>query len=995
MKNTLFKLLASASALAAAQAAAAQSAPPAPDSQVANPPAPTVAPQSDDQPAPQPTGEIVVTGSRVVTNANSPTPITALPAEEFQKLNPGTITEAAALLPALQGSQNISSRPGGGQRNGAGAYFNLRNMGNLRTLVLYDGVRLTPTINQNEADTDASIIPQMLIKRVDVVTGGVSAVYGSDAISGVVNFITDRDFNGVKLQANSSISTYGDDPIYDLGIAAGTKFAGGRGHIEFSYEYRKDAGILDRRDALDRDFYAANTGGAGAGTAANPYFNVPDMRLSNQTFGGLISTSSVAGDVATLRNLMFDTNGTLTPFVHGLVPVAGGTFAPFGTPGIAVASANVESGGSGAYYASSSLKSALQFHQAFGRIDYDLTDSVHAYAQFAYSRIITQAQFRSPSLTGIKFSYSNPFLLASVQQPYRALFAANPNANFTMSELLLNDPGNKQTTEAYLGFVGLDGKLGSKFKWSVDAGYQQSTIFAQDFYNIDRGKLFAALDTVNSGGKIVCRASLTNAAYSNCVPLNIFGGIGAADPAALNYIYTSTYNENRTRMESVSGSITGSPFDTWAGEVKLALSGEYRRLTWSVNTNTDPNQFATCAGIAYNCTQGTTLRWFNTTMGPVPQVSQTVKEGALEVNVPLLRDVPFIKSLEVTGAVRYTDYSTSGSVTTWKLGADWKISSDLRLRATRSRDVRAPNLFDLYTSTQVNCSFSGSDPLTGGAYVNLCNTQGSNPNLKPEKANTFTLGAVFTPRFLPGFTATVDFYQIDVNNVILLQQGWSTAVLNYCNAVKGNAPVCALVLRKNWTDASAATNPITGFLSQNVNAAALHTRGVDTELSYQTQIGGHGLNLRALIAYQPKVVYDQGPSGVISFAGAYNAGSNRLTASPKWRVTGIAGFDLTDSINLTVLERWRSSMTAIYDPTIAVVQGRLPSIGYTNLNLTFKADPSKGPAYEFYLNVANVFNKFPAVYYTGQVTLPSAQPFLPEGDDVIGRVFTVGARLKF
>jgi outer membrane receptor protein involved in Fe transport len=951
-------------------------------------------------------GDIVVTGTRVANGANSPTPVTVLPTEEFLKLNPGTVTEAVNLLPALQGSQNISSRPGGGQRNGAGAYFNLRNLGNLRTLVLYDGMRLIPTINQNEADVDAAIVPQLLLKRVDVVTGGVSAVYGSDAIAGVINFITDRDFTGVRLQASSSISTYGDDRIGDIGIAAGTHFgADDRGHIEVSYQYRKDQGILDRRNALDRSFYAANTGFAGSGTAANPFFNVPDMRLSNTTFGGLIVATSNAADLTALRNFaggqlpMFLPNGQLTGFVHGLVPVAGGTFAPFGTAGITLASANVESGGSGAYFPSSSIKSALELQQAFGRVDYDLTENLHAYAQLAYSRIVTQAQFRSPNFTAnngsLRFSYANPFLQLT-QEPYRSFFAANPTRTFNLNEVLLNQPRNRQTTEAWIAFAGLEGGLGGDWKWDINAGYQQSTIRAVDLYNIDRGKLAAALDVVrNANGQIVCRAAATNAAYANCVPLNIFGGIEAASPEALAYIYTPTFNRNRSRMETVAGSVSGSPFETWAGPVKVAVSGEYRRLRWDAVTNTDPTELANCAGISFNCTQGTTLRWFNNTMGPVPTVSQKVTEGALEVNVPLLRDMAFAQSFSVTGAVRRTHYSTSGNVTTWKLGADWQIVDDLRIRATRSRDIRAPNLFDLFTSTQINCGISAVDKLTGTTYNNLCNTVGSNPDLEPEFANTLTVGAVLTPSFLPGFTATIDYYKIDVDNVILLQQGFSTPVLNFCADVQGNAPVCSLVSRANWTDRNPATNPITATRSSQVNVAALHTWGVDTELGYHFDLAGRDLSLRALIAYQPTNKFDQGPSGVISFAGAYNAGSNRLSAAAKWRVTGVISYDITDNINLTVLERWRSGLKAIYDDNVSVVKAKLPSLGYTNVNLTWKPGETELGDYEFYVNVANLFNKFPTVYYTGQPALPSSQPFTPEGDDVIGRVFTVGARVKF
>lgn len=952
--------------------------------------------------------EIVITGSRIVSGSDTPTPVTMMNTEEFLKLQPTTVTEAVNLLPALQGSQNVTSRPGGGQRNGAGAYMNLRNMGSLRTLILYDGQRVVPTINQNQADVDATLVPQLLLKRADVVTGGVSAVYGSDAVSGVINFITDRDFNGVKFQANTGMSGHGDDRIWGVGAAAGTRFADNRGHVEFSYQYHDDEGIQNRLDANDRDFYAANTVGVGGGTAINPYYNIDNGRISNATFGGMIIRSSFAADTTTLGNLQFLSNGQLATFNHGLIPLRGGGLAPY-SPTATVASANIESGGDGAWQQSTSIKHGINFHQAFGRLDYDLTDSLHAYAQLAYSKINSFNRFRGPSFisnTGnLRFSYANPFLL-NTQDPYRALFLANPTRNIDMNIFLLNDPKSTQETKAHMFYAGLEGELGTDFDWQLNVGNSQSVIQANDLFNFDRGKLAAALDAVDVGqvttgtrnGVIACRATVAyaghaaNSNYAGCVPLSLFGG--QPTQASLGWLYQPTFNRNRTRQDHVNAAITGPAFDNWAGPVKAALSAEYRRLRWDTKTNTEPSDLADCVGISFNCT-ATTAKWFNNTMGPVPVVEQKVTEGALEVEFPLLAGVPAVEALDLTGAVRRTHYSTSGDVTTWKAGLNWNINGDVRFRATRSRDIRAPNLFDLFTSTQVNCSFSGTDPLTGGAYTNVCNTQGSNPNLKPEFADTFTVGAVLTPSFAPGLSLTLDYYKIDVEDVILLQQGWNSATLNYCTQVRGNSPVCSLVSRTNWTDTNAATNPITAFRSQNVNVAAQHTWGIDFEVGYRTDLFDRPFNVRALVGYQPELDYDQGPTApYLAIAGAYNVGSNRLAASPEWKLTGVVSYDITDNFNVTILERWRSGLTAHYDPAVVVLNPNLPSVGYTTLNLSYKMPGSKLGDAEVFLNVQNLFDKFPAVYYAGNNGTPGANPSLPEGDDTIGRYFTLGIRLK-
>jgi outer membrane receptor protein involved in Fe transport len=935
--------------------------------------------------------EVVVTGSRVITNGNdSPTPVTVLSTDEFLKLQPTTVTEAVNLMPALQGSQNVTSRPGGGQRDGAGSYFNLRNMGDLRTLVLFDGMRLIPTYNQNQADTNSQIVPQMLLKRVDVVTGGVSAVYGSDAVSGVVNFITDRDFNGVKIQGSEGVSAYSDDRISDYGIAAGTRFAG-RGHVEASFEWHEDAGIVSRSDS-GRQFFAQVPGGGGSGTTV-PYFNMYNQRMSNTSFGGLLLNSASNG---TLRDLEFTPSGTLTPFQHGLIPTANG-LVPFSNSATAVPT-NVESGGDGAWNNLTSLKAAIKFTQAFVRLDYDLTDSVHAYAQGAYTDIETRDNYQSPQINSLKISDSNPFL-SSVQAPYNAVLAANPNGVLTFSRFLDITPRAEQYTHAFMTYAGLDGTIGH-YKWDVNLGSSHSQITALNFVNIDNGRLFAAVDAVkNSSGQVVCRAALTNPNYAGCMPLDLFGD-GNASPAALDYILKQAYNLNRTRMDDANASLTGAPFSSWAGPVNVALSGEWRRLRWDTRSNASPNDLADCVGIGTgvgnnlrNCTQGVTKQWFSNTMGPLPTVTQKVSEVAGEFDAPLLKGAPLVEGLDLTGALRFTHYDTSGNVTTWKGGLDWRVDDSLKLRATRSRDVRAPNLFDLYAPIQLNPGFNVTDPLTNSNFT-VTNQQTSNPNLSPEKANTLTAGFVLTPQVLPNFSLSMDYYRIKVEDVIFLLQGWSAPVLSLCAAVHGAAPACAYIQRASWTDTNPITNPITGVSSTYLNIANQDTWGIDTEASYGFTVFGHRTNLRLLSSYQPRLIYDQGPltGGVLSVAGAYNTGTNRIAAAPKLKLTGVLSYDVLHNLNLTVLERWRSSLKAIYNDTLTFQNGTLPSVAYTTVTVSYSPDTQAGNLSVF-LNVQNVFNKFPTVYYAGPAGFGLNQA-LPEGDDPIGRYYTLGLRYK-
>jgi outer membrane receptor protein involved in Fe transport len=935
--------------------------------------------------------EVVVTGSRVITNGNdSPTPVTVLSTDEFLKLQPTTVTEAVNLMPALQGSQNVTSRPGGGQRDGAGSYFNLRNMGDLRTLVLFDGMRLIPTYNQNQANTNSQIVPQMLLKRVDVVTGGVAAVYGSDAVSGVVNFVTDRDFNGVKFQGSEGVSDYNDDRISDYGIAAGSKFADNRGHVEGSFEWHEDAGIVNRGDST-RPFFAQVPGGGGDGVTV-PYFNMYNQRMSNTSFSGLLLNSASNG---ALRDLEFTPSGTLTPFQHGLIPTASG-LVPFSNSAKAVP-ANVESGGDGAWNNLTSLKAAIKFTQAFVRLDYDLADSVHAYAQGAYTDIETRDNYQSPQINSVRISYANPFL-STVQAPYNAVLAANPNGVLTFSRFLDIVPRAEQYTHAYMAYAGLNGTMGS-YKWDVNIGNSKSQITALNFVNIDNGRLFAAIDAVtNSSGQIVCRAAQTNPDYTGCVPLNLFGG--APSQASLDYILKQAYNLNRTRMDDANASLTGAPFNTWAGPVNVALSGEWRRLRWDARSNAGPNDLADCVGIGTgvnnalrNCTQGVTKQWFSNTMGSLPTVTQTVGEAAGEFDAPLLKGLPLTDELDFTGAFRFTHYNTSGNVTTWKGGLDWRIDDNVKLRATRSRDVRAPNLFDLYAPIQLNPGFNITDPLTNSTFT-VTNQQTSNPNLRPETANTLTAGFVLTPQVLPNFSLSMDYYRIKVDDVIFLLQGFSQPVLNLCEAVHGAAPACAYIQRANWTDTNPVTNPITGVSSTYLNIANQDTWGIDTEANYGFTLFGHRTSLRLLSSYQPRLIYDQGPltGGVLSVAGAYNTGTNRIAAAPKLKLTGLLSFDVSHNFNVTVLERWRSTLKAIYNDTLMFVNPTLPSLAYTTVTLSYTHDTQAG-AVNVFLNVQNLFNKFPTVYYAGPAGYGLNQA-LPEGDDPIGRYYTLGVRFK-
>jgi outer membrane receptor protein involved in Fe transport len=923
----------------------------------------------------QPVEQMTVTSSRVIANGNdSPTPVTVVTTEQMLALQPTTVVDAVNLMPALQGSQSLSSNPGGGQRNGAAAYINLRDMGDLRTLVLMDGHRVVPTINQNQGNLDSWVIPQMLIKRVDVVTGGASAVYGSDAISGVVNFITDNDLQGFKVQGFLGISTYGDDVQRDFGAAYGTSFDDGRGHAELSYEYRRDPGILTQSK---RPWFAQSLGGAGAGTAASPYYNLANERISTTTFGGMVTSGPQSG-------LEFLQNNVATPFVHGVST---------GTNG-------VEGGGDGGWYDLASIKSAMEFHQVFGRLDYSVTDDVQAYLQFSGTWNHTQNSFRSPLETST-ISYGNPFVLAVPQLAAQA--ALTPTATFGFSRLFEIPGTADQWTNTYMIHGGASGSIGD-YKWDVGFGRAQSQIWAQNEANVDQGRFLAAVNAVkNSSGNIVCNASLTNSTYSGCVPLDMFGPT-APSQDAINYIVARTWNQNTTTLTELHGSLTGAPLSTWAGPVNMALSAEWRQMLWQVNSNAGPNDPIDCNGIQLGCTptgNSATARWLQTTMPALPQVSQEVKEAAYEANLPLLKDVDVARSLDLNVAARFTDYSTSGSVWTWKVGGIWKVVDALTFRATMSRDIRAPNLFELNAPTTI-APTTLNDPLTAtSGRVPVATI--SNKNLTPERADSLTGGFVWEPQFFPGFSLSVDAFQIKVNNAIAQLSGNSSSVLGLCDSTLGANPACTTIVRPlPYTNTSSANFP-TALTQQWLNIASFKTYGADFEANYNTTVWNNPLLLRALVSYQPHLVFNQGPAGIIDL-GNTATGVNLYPASAGVKYTLIGQYSLTDALSLSVMERGRSAMKAVgvvkgQAPKVFLNGDRDPDTAFTNLTLSYQLkDVAWGGQTQVYLNVQNLFDKQPDVRYAGANSSPGVGLsgfFPPNGDDIVGRYFTAGFRTNF
>jgi len=930
-------LLAGASALIMAGAACAQTA--------------AAGGAADEAKATSDLDEVVVTGSRVIQNGNNmPTPVTIVSAEQIQTTNPSTIIDGLQSLPVFAGGRTTTSQPGNSSQNNGAHVLNLRNVGNTRTLVLFDGRRLPPTSPIGEVNVD--IVPSMLLSRVDVVTGGASAVYGSDAVAGVVNFITNRSFDGIKIDTHIGTSELNDGQEFRFGIAGGMKVLDGRGHIEGSYEYYDNEGIFNK---LNRGWGARVITAQGAGTAANPFHFVENTRLSSTSFLGVIRSGPLADKV-------FRLNGVLSPFVHG---------TPTGGTG-------VESGGDGAYYYQASLQASLISHQGFGRFDYDISDDIHAYAEVTGYKSHNLNNHQTNEFRNITLSAQNAFLAPE----YQAAMAAANVTQFTFSKMMMQAPPLQPDshTDGYVANFGVNGAL-KNWKWDVSYVNSRNEQKTRNNANIDLQKAYAALDAVRDpAGNVVCRVSITNPGlYPGCVPLNLFGPTSES-AQALDYILAVTKYDAVTKMNDFGASFAGPLFSLPAGDVQAAVSGEWRKTSFDLTSNAQPTARANCTGLRFNC-NANTLLYISNILADAHNQSQTVYEGAVEADVPVLKDLPFIQSLNVNGAGRYTHYDTSGSVETWKLGVDWHVNDQVTFRATRSRDIRAPNLNELFAPILINPA--GVTDVHTGIVGQAPFITSSNPDLKPEVAMTWTAGVVIRPSFLPKFSLAIDWYQIKIGNAITTIQGQNPTIQNICEASGGTSPFCDLIIRPlPFSDRSAA-NFVTSFLSRPENAQSVKTSGVDVEANYATDLGPGNLSLRLLSTYQPHFKTVQFPSAPVLDA-------SDVPPLPKTRITLFAKYTWND-FSLDVQERYRSGYQFNPDRTLVYSEDRLAPAAYTNATLTWRHEGK-----ELYFAVQNVFDKQPHPF--GGVGGASGVPGLfggyPQGDDIIGRYYTIGFRLR-
>lgn len=789
--------------------------------------------------------ELVVTGSRIPQpNLTSIAPVTSVGSNEVKLTGSARVEDLLNSLPQVVSEQGIHTSNG----SPGIATVSLRGLGSNRTLVLIDGRRLVPG-DPVVPVADLNFIPDALIDRVEVDTAGASAVYGADAVAGVVNFKMKRNFEGVRLEANYGVSQHNnnnavaqaanaakgfvtpkgsifDGNQVDVTAIIGVNSPDGKGNIEGYVSYRHTNPVQEKaRDYSNCNLKASTKGFAcsGSGTIPLGQFLVYGPNFSLPP--GASSAPAVTLDTANPGNF----RPKLDSDVYNFAPLN--------------------------YYQRPDERYSGGFFA-----HYDISKQVQAYSEFMFMDDHTVGSAAPSGIFGSTFNIhcNNPLLSANEVQTICGQYGLTPTqSNNSVIILRRNAEGGPRLDDFrhtdYRAVVGLKGDLGNNWHYDVYGQYS-AAIFANRYANdISKSRLNNALNAVTDPktGKTVC-ASVLDGTDPNCVPYNIWKP-GGVTPDQIAYISVPGFKTGQTIEQVVSAAVTG---DLGAYGIKsplahdgfgVAIGAEYRREKLDDNTDIE---FTT------GDLEGQGAKT------PSTHGAYSVREIFGEARIPLVQDMPFVKALSAELGYRFSNYSSIGDTNAYKISGEWAINDDLRVRGGFNRSVRAPNIVELFTpdslgldgskdfcagptpaQTAAQCANSGVTAVQYGHIIaNPANQYngivGGNPNLKQESANTYSLGVVFNShRFLPGLTISADYYSIKINNVI--QGIGADNILKQCG-LTGLAQFCSLVTRAPGTASLwLGTN---GFIRDTAqNLGFLKTSGIDFAAGYKTKFSDLGL----------------------------------------------------------------------------------------------------------------------------------------------------------
>ena len=947
---------------------------------------------------------------------DAPTPTQVLSSSDLAKIADPNIFDAVIELPALQGSTGTTYETGSTSTGLQGiSALALRGFSPLRTLTLIDGERIVGA-NYNGV-VDVSLLPQMLIQRVDVVTGGASASWGSDAVTGVVNFVTDKKFDGIKVDASYGRSTYQDNGTATFKLAAGTGFADNRGHIEVAGEYMNDTGVMATGNpagnfgcgAVDGRTWDSCSGTqqqtpAGTPAGTPEYIWAPTTQNFQEPKYGLITSGPLQG-------IGFGVNGTPYNFNYagGGTPsgkssgVVNGCISPY------CISTPTSPGDLSNQSQAATLASPLQRETIFTRLSYDITPTTEIFTTLQYGDSVTNTEPASGigKPANLTIQCANPYVPASIQAACTAngitSFGYGVDYPFPAWQDVHIDRAQRRFV---LGADGTFNLFAKDWTWDTYAEYGETDSNLHVEGEVLNTNFNAAINAVaGPNGTIQCASAAARAA--GCVPFDIIGN-SPNIAAALNYVEppNGPYDYLFQRQEAFGATLNGKPFADWAGDISTALGVDYRLENYhSLSdpygngvTAQDPNTGAYPANPNNNAAAGN--NWYAGSYHE-GHGQYDVKEIFVEAGIPLFK-TSYAGSLDADLAARYEDYSEAGSATTWKMGLVWDTPlNGVRLRALESADLRAPNLSEAFAPNSVVSSSANNPFLAGNPSVLFNQLNEGNINLKPETSKTAEVGIVFQPEYVPGFRASADYYHIDVTNIIAsltVQQ-----VINLC--YDGNKAYCGQdVIQTVGAVPVQSGGTIVSVASQVFNLASAVTDGLDLESSYQFNLNKWNVPgnfaIRGLATKVYKFIENPGVPGqpTLSLAGALGQYSTSTTYNatggtiPTWKTFYTEEYSNTWG-TFSVMQRWFNAGTFANNyivcqapncpvPTVAnptINYNHMPGAIYWDAYLSYNIS-ERG---EVYGKVNNIANLGPP---------PSGGGVNGTIYDVIGRMYYVGLR---
>ncbi|MDB5689829.1 MAG: TonB-dependent receptor [Sphingomonas bacterium] len=964
------------------------------DQGAAEPPAsdvPAVDPTARDDMTAGQIDEIVVTGSLIQRpNNSSASPIVTFSDQAIKETGAVNVVDALNQIPSFTTAGNGNT---GGAGGGGRSTVSLHGLGSNRNLVLLDGRRLP--VSDINGNVDINILPDAILGGVDVITGGASAVYGSDAISGVVNFKTVRRLDGVRVDIQNGISERGDAYKLNGSLSFGTTFAEDRGHVVAAFSYAEQNPV----NGSTRPFFYDKTPSSfvGTGTFVPSATNAPTAAAVRSVFARYGVTSAINP----LLNLGFNDDRTLYVQTgaanykgprdgNGYLLVANNVRMPVGQQ--------------------IQFQNGLKRKTAFLKGDYDLSPSLTVYGQFMYVDLAVRTE-QGGSLTQFgtltTIPVTNPFIPADL----RTVLASRPNAAapFSWNGRYVGVPfkgfNENFDVQQYLG--GVRGDIAAGWTFDAYVAYDESK-HDQDITDAVLKSRVQTLLNAADGGASICAGGF-----------NPFGDTNARalSPACRDYITKTGFSREKLSQTQAQAQINGKLFDLGAGPAQVAFVGGYRRNTYDYVPDSDLS--------AQN---------IESVIASAPASGQiSVREIAAQIDVPLLADRPFFHELGIGAAVRYSDYSVTGSVTSYEADARWSPVEALLIRGSYQRAVRAPNIGELFTPASGTQLVIGTPPgslgdpcdvrSTARAGANaarvatLCVAQGvpaqalgsytfpttatgqtitGNTGVTPEKADTFNIGAVFNSPAREGlfgdFTLSVDYYNIKIRNVISNVPGLT--VLSKCFNLDGTNPgydvansYCALIQRD-------ATGQIVTVATPYLNIGGLKTDGIEVQANWSVAAPFLGGSSRLFVnsgvdwTRNYKVQLLPG-TPFLDYTGISNGSALPTSvpprATPKWKALTSFGYR-SDAANIGLRWRYQSKLddvSAVLTP--ATAQIGVPSYGLWDLFGSFKVNRD----FELRGGVTNLFDKdLPFVASSQNGTDVALY-------DPIGRSFYAGVRFNF